>query len=113
MKIPKDSPETGWGLHDNWSESRTFQREHRKGVSEVDNEQMQFARCRILKNGWLVMIYAEPIPYDEQPDWAGLIDCGQVGRTSKGKIVAYDFALGEHREDHRFSCPALESAHSR
>ena len=31
------------------------------------------------------------IPYESLPGWAGFIDCGQVGKTKDGRIVAYDF----------------------
>lgn len=29
--------------------------------------------------------------YDDQPDWVGSVDCGQVGYTKKGRLVAYDY----------------------
>jgi len=28
--------------------------------------------------------------YQDMPDWVGYVDCGQVGRNSKGELVAYD-----------------------
>lgn len=28
---------------------------------------------------------------NELPDWTGFVDCGQVGFTKKGELVAYDF----------------------
>lgn len=45
-------------------------------------------------NGFHVLVVekVEPIFHDdpEYPDWADFIDCGQVGRTADGRIVAYD-----------------------
>lgn len=29
-------------------------------------------------------------PYNQLPDWAGWVDCGQVGFTENGTLVAYD-----------------------
>lgn len=33
------------------------------------------------------------VGYEALPEWAGSIDCGQVGYTKKGKLVAYDFGI--------------------
>lgn len=29
--------------------------------------------------------------YSDFPDWVGSVDCGQVGYTRKGRLVAYDY----------------------
>jgi hypothetical protein len=54
----------------------------------------QMARCRLLKTGVLVMEAVTPgTKWDAStPDWARYVDCGQVGTTRKGKLVAYDYA---------------------
>lgn len=41
----------------------------------------------------LKMEYVDPINYSdpESPEWAACFDCGQVGKTKKGKIVPYDY----------------------
>jgi hypothetical protein len=51
-----------------------------------------YAKCFMVMNSTiLAMEYVERIPYNEMPDWAAYIDCGQVGKTKDGRIVAYDF----------------------
>lgn len=52
----------------------------------------EYARCRMLKNGWLVMEYVEPVPPKLAPKWADFIDCQQVGTNRRGNVVAYDYA---------------------
>jgi len=37
------------------------------------------------------MEYVEHVGSSEQPDWTWSIDCGQVGRTKDGRLVAYDW----------------------
>ncbi len=39
----------------------------------------------------LKMEYVEYLDSKDKPDWSGCIDCGQVGKTKKGKIVPYDY----------------------
>mgnify|MGYP003344102627 CR=1 FL=1 len=39
----------------------------------------------------LVMEYVKQLPYKDQPDWAAMIDGGQVGKNKKGNIVAFDY----------------------
>lgn len=53
-----------------------------------------FARCRLLKNGWLVMEKVAP-RYNtgrRPPEWGWGFDCCQVGLDKKGRWVAYDYA---------------------
>lgn len=55
----------------------------------------QMARCRLLPSGLLVMErVTEPHEHERRdfPDWVGGVDCGQVGYTQDGRLVAYDFA---------------------
>lgn len=52
----------------------------------------QKAKAKILKSGLLVMEYVTHVPVGQQPDWASYVDCGQVGLTHDGRIVAYDYA---------------------
>lgn len=81
VKIPVDE----MGYHDNWSEARQAKRDGWLYKHQV-------ARCRLMKNGWLVMEYVKPATGEELPDWVGSVDCGQVGWTRDGRLVAYDFA---------------------
>jgi hypothetical protein len=38
------------------------------------------------------MVYVDQIlQMSSLPPWAGQIDCGQVGKTKYGKLVAYDY----------------------
>jgi len=37
------------------------------------------------------MEYVEHVGRSETPDWTWSIDCGQVGRTKDGRLVAYDW----------------------
>lgn len=81
LKIPKGNE----GLHANYLEADRYR--HRR----IDWLPIALARCRLLPNGWLVMEYADPLPYPEHPEWASYVDCQQVGRTRDGRVVAYDY----------------------
>lgn len=37
------------------------------------------------------MEYVEHVGWSETPDWTWGVDCGQVGRTKDGRLVAYDW----------------------
>ena len=55
------------------------------------NADGRFARCR-MHGIMLVMEYIEQIKdHDDLPLWVSYIDCGQVGYTRTGKLVAYDY----------------------
>jgi len=82
LKIPHHE----MGFYDNWKEARTFRECHYPEGNE------QYARCRLLKNGWLLMEYVEHMPWQSAPHWADCIDCRQVGYNRRGAVVAYDFA---------------------
>lgn len=51
-----------------------------------------FAPCRMLKGGYLLMLYIEHVGFSKEADWTWGIDGGQVGLTPAGKLVAYDYA---------------------
>ena len=58
--------------------------------AEVKGE--RYAECCMVGNSTiLAMEFVDRIPYESLPGWAGFIDCGQVGKTKDGRIVAYDF----------------------
>lgn len=57
-----------------------------------------FARCEFdddigkeLGVPVLRMEYVEHVGWSKEPDWTWGIDCGQVGRTADGRLVAYDW----------------------
>jgi sulfur relay (sulfurtransferase) DsrC/TusE family protein len=55
------------------------------------------ARCKLMRNGWLVMeyvksIYHLPYHYKDIPSWAYGVDACQIGFTLNGRLVAYDYA---------------------
>src|ERR1035437_377818 len=75
------------GFHDNAWEYRNYKNRTAKSFP--------MARCRIIDIKdipILVMEHIAPIPYDESPKWADWVDCRQVGKNRKGKIVAFDYA---------------------
>lgn len=61
-------------------------------------EYVQYPRTRLAfsRDGIPVCIMERveipPWPgYDAYPDWVGSVDCGQVGYTKAGRLVAYDY----------------------
>lgn len=74
------------GTFDNWREAKKYAR------TKGRDPNGEYARCRLLKNGWLVMEYVEPLHPRFCPRWADFIDCQQVGTNRHGGIVAYDYA---------------------
>lgn len=89
IKVPRHEN----GRDDNIYESETFSRYKTK----ADNNGVRFARCKLLKDGCLVMEKLEQDYYKLRantnfPTWAGYIDCGQVGLDNKGVFKAYDYA---------------------
>lgn len=49
------------------------------------------ARCKQLKNGWLVMVYVEYAGRSHNlPVWVDFVDGRQVGLTRHGELVAFD-----------------------
>jgi hypothetical protein len=45
------------------------------------------AEFPVLEMEWVRSI---TVKYDELPDWVGWVDCGQVGYTDDGRLVAFD-----------------------
>lgn len=39
----------------------------------------------------LRMEYVTHVGWSKKPDWTWSVDCGQVGRTKDGRLVAYDW----------------------
>jgi hypothetical protein len=67
-----------------------------EGSCSSGDDEIQYARTRLAYHDGVPIVFMEKVtqvPIEEQPEWAGLIDCGQVGYTRLGKIVAYDFGL--------------------
>lgn len=59
---------------------------------------IQYARTRLAYVGDVPIVFMEQVEYakvnyDAMPDWVGSVDCGQVGYTRKGKLVAYDYGI--------------------
>lgn len=82
IKVPVDD----MGYHDNWSEA---------SQSKVNGwlKKEWKARCKLLRNGCLIMEYVEPVKsFSDLPDWTNGVDCWQVGYTLDGRLVAYDYA---------------------
>ena len=76
-----------YGLSDNCIEHSRYRRYWQSDL-------VQYAPCRILSNGALLMWYVEPLKTPtECPDWADYVDCRQVGRAHDGRIYAYDYGV--------------------
>lgn len=87
VKVPRNES----GRHDNYREADLFKFYREQG--HPDGQRL--ARCRVLKNGYLVMEKLETrigCDWDKLPKWANYIDCGQVGLDRKGVYKAYDYA---------------------
>lgn len=87
IKVPHNES----GVQANLNEYNLFKRNkidvNQRGV------EITYARCRLLKNMFLVMEYVEDTPRTRQsrPNWSDFIDCRQVGLNRRGEYVAYDF----------------------
>lgn len=89
IKIPRHYN----GAADNEYEARLFKQ---YGTTE-DGRGVKLARCKLLKDGCLVMEKLEQDYYKirhnpSYPNWSAYIDCGQVGVDKKGVFKAYDYA---------------------
>ncbi len=83
VKVPVDDQ----GAFDNDYEYSIY----RKYGAQPDLNGIQYARCRLMSNGWLVMEHVVLLAYEDHPKWADYVDCQQVGRGRDGRIVAYDY----------------------
>jgi len=79
VKVPK----CGFGVSDNLIERDRYRH----------NPEGRYAPCRFWPGtNMLVMEYVEPIQrLCDKPEWADYIDCGQVGTSRSGKVLAYDY----------------------
>lgn len=64
-------------------------------LSQREKGHHPMAKCRMFAGLLLIMEYVEPTrkSYNELPSWVGFVDCGQVGLTKDGSLVAYDYGL--------------------
>lgn len=82
VKIPLNEK----GFLDNAMEAGMYRKYGKKG------DIVPYARCRLTRAGFLVMEYVAPVARGfVAPDWAGFVDCCQVGHNSKGELLAYDY----------------------
>lgn len=65
---------------------------------ELNTQGELYAKTKLDKElteryGYVVirMEYVEHSGYSKEPDWTWSIDCGQVGHTKDGRLVAYDW----------------------
>lgn len=88
IKIPLNEE----GIEDNYSEERRYMKCGKTG------DVIPYAKCEVYNddNGipHLHMERVYPLGVEESavPEWADFVDCGQVGRTLSGEIVAYDYS---------------------
>jgi len=81
-KVPHD--ETGYGALSNSLEAAPIT------VEDPDH----YALCEIVSIQdfpVLMMEYVEHCGWSEEKDWTWGIDCGQIGHTKDGRLVAYDW----------------------
>jgi len=82
IKVPMDE----YGLNDQYHERNTYQKEKDSGL---------YAACYIEHDDDLPLLIMERVnpvtDYKNLPKWTYHIDCQQVGYTSDGRLVAYDF----------------------
>src|ERR1041385_6422653 len=74
------------GLGSNEAEARRY-----KNAFGLDKSRM--ARCSLLPNGWLVMLWVNTQSRQPLPKWSMAVDCQQVGWSKKGQPLAYDSGL--------------------
>jgi hypothetical protein len=65
--------------------------------------QVQFARTRLVFQNGIPIVYMERVEeatsgaihnrLGRVPNWIGCVDCGQVGFTKRGALVAYDYGI--------------------
>jgi hypothetical protein len=95
VKIPKNAD----GFTDNdWEGSVS---NFDESDPNFDPDDVQFARTRLfyypIENDFIPILFMEYVKqdtdWDSHPDWVGSVDCGQVGYTKKGRLVAFDYGL--------------------
>lgn len=94
VKLPKN----GDGCADNdWEGSLS------NGESLGDMREIQYARTRMAYWRGVPVVFMEKVEHARpaeivarlgyEPDWTMSVDCGQVGFTRDGRLVAYDYGL--------------------
>lgn len=95
IKVARDAVN---GIVANLEELEIF-RYRDKRADRLDGHDVErYARCRRLNDVAIVMEYVDPamdsdFEDGDIPSWTQEIDCGQVGWTAKGKLVAYDYSM--------------------
>jgi hypothetical protein len=86
VKLPRNHG----GLGDNdWEGSIS-------NAEDSDPNDVQYARTRLVYVGEIPIIFMERVTHaygERLPEWAMSVDCGQVGYTRSGRLVAYDYGL--------------------
>lgn len=90
LKIPINED----GYDANISEAYQYRKEIKQYPNKIDRH---FARCKLISSGLLLMEYVDTCKLGndkpELPQWVYAIDCCQVGYTSDGRLVAYDYSI--------------------
>lgn len=65
--------------------------------------EIQYARTRLCYVGEIPVLFMERVEplsgrrvverFGYEPEWVSFVDCGQVGLTRSGRLVAYDYGL--------------------
>lgn len=85
VKVPLSTE----GFEDNEREARYWKKQDAQFET---TDKIELARCRLF-GVFLVMEFVDDnVTIDEKPGWANYIDCEQIGKNRKGRIVAYDYA---------------------
>lgn len=88
LKVPLND----MGCWDNQSEARTYQ----KAQGSSDTRGPFYAKCKLDYIWDIPVLLMErvtlPQSLEALPDWTSWVDCRQVGYTSAGDLVAYDYA---------------------
>lgn len=68
-----------------------------------DPEEIRYARTRMVEVSEVPVVFMERVEHAStaetiarlgfEPDWVGSVDCGQVGFTRDGRLVAYDYGV--------------------
>jgi hypothetical protein len=91
VKLPRNSQ--GFGDND-WEGSIS------NGPDSDPAEDIQYARTRMFyvklpEHDYIPILFMEKVVYAERqehlPDWVMSVDCGQVGWSKNGKLVAFDY----------------------
>lgn len=88
VKVPKNN----CGVLDNHREYHIF-----SSTTDGWLFGLRYARCRLMKPNYCLLVMEYVIPYqeplDKLPLWTYSVDCAQVGYNRKGHLVAYDYGI--------------------